>query len=94
MISENSADSIFEINDSIPDSMAMMMDIEPTGNIYITFGDATKSINQNQYGIHIGGMFDNSTFPNNGTSDYGWQWLIDLAPVSYTHLTLPTSDLV
>lgn len=76
------ADSIFEINDSIPDSIAMMMDIELTGNIYITFGDATKSINQNQYGIHIGGMFDNSTFPNNGTSDYGWQWLVDLAPES------------
>jgi len=74
------ADSIFEIYDVLHDSMLMMMDVEPTGNIYITFGGATKGVNQNQYGIHIGGMFDNSTFPNDGTSSYGWQWLVDLAP--------------
>lgn len=74
------ADSIFEIYDSIPDSLAVMMDIVPSGNIYITFGGVTKTANQNLYGIHIGGMFDHSTFPNNGTSEYGWQWLVDLAP--------------
>ncbi len=74
------ADTIFQINDSIPDSLAMMMDIEPTGNIYMTFGGASKAVNQAQYGIHIGGMFDHSTMPNDGTSQYGWQWLIDLAP--------------
>jgi hypothetical protein len=74
------ADSIFEINDSIPDSLLMMMDVVYSGNIYITLGGVTKTANQNQYGFHIGGMFDNSTFPNDGTSEYGWQWLIDLAP--------------
>lgn len=77
-------DIIFIIDDTIPiiDSLAEGMRLLPvtSGAINITLGSSTKTINRGLYGIHIGGMFDNTTLPNDGSSDYGWQWLIDLAP--------------
>lgn len=76
-------DIIYEYDDSLSaDSLLEGMRILPTtpGVINITLGNVTKTINRGIYGLHIGGMFDNSTLPNDGSSEYGWQWLIDLAP--------------
>ena len=78
-------DTIIEFNDSTftEDSLGeLMRDIFTAGphDILIKFGGVSKSINRGHFGIHVGGMFDNSTLPNDGTSDYAWQWLIDLAP--------------
>jgi hypothetical protein len=78
-------DTIIELNDStyIDDSLSeYMRDIFTAGphDILIKFGGVSKTINRGHFGIHVGGMFDNSTLPNDGTSDYAWQWLIDLAP--------------
>jgi len=78
-------DTIIEFNDSTfpEDSLSeFMRDIFTAGphDILIKFGGVSKTINRGHFGVHVGGMFDNSTLPNDGTSDYAWQWLIDLAP--------------
>lgn len=78
-------DTIIEFNDSTytEDSLSeFMRDIFTAGphDILIKFGGISKTINRGHFGIHVGGMFDNSTLPNDGTSGYAWQWLIDLAP--------------
>jgi len=78
-------DIMYEYNDSLPSDSAMegmrILPVTP-GVINITLGSTTKTINRGIYGIHIGGMFDNSTLRNNydGANDYAWQWLVDLEP--------------
>jgi len=78
-------DTIIEFDETTyaDDSLSeFMRDIFTAGpnDILVTFGGVSKTINRGHFGIHVGGMFDNSTLPNDGTSDYAWQWLIDLAP--------------
>ena len=85
LIFADGLDTIIEFNDSTTtvDSLTgLMRDIFTAGphDILIEFGGVAKTINRGHFGIHVGGMFDNSTLPNDGTSDYAWQWLIDLAP--------------
>ena len=85
LIFADGLDTIIELNDTTftEDSLSdLMRDIFVTGpqDILIKFGGVSKTINRGHFGIHVGGMFDNATLPNDGTSDYAWQWLIDLAP--------------
>ncbi|HMX03850.1 MAG TPA: hypothetical protein PKE14_04220, partial [Chitinophagales bacterium] len=81
LIFADGLDTIIEFNDSTTtvDSLTgLMRDIFTAGphDILIEFGGVAKTINRGHFGIHVGGMFDNSTLPNDGTSDYAWQWLI------------------
>ena len=85
LIFADGLDTIIELNDTTftEDSLSdLMRDIFVTGpqDILIKFGGVSKTINRGHFGIHVGGMFDNATLPNDGTSVYAWQWLIDLAP--------------
>lgn len=49
-------------------------------DIYISLSHQTKIVNQGLLGVHVGGMFDPKTTPNEPSSMYAWQWLVDLAP--------------
>ena len=54
--------------------------IFPIGSIGITPGWIPKSINQELYGINLEGIFNPSSLPNDGTSDYAWDYMVELAP--------------
>jgi len=53
---------------------------DPPTPISITFGNDPKPVSKGLFGYHVGGMFDNSTLPNEPSSQYGWQVLSDLRP--------------
>ena len=83
LVYSDGADTIYLINDTLPydDSLGLhFRDLEIADNFYVTFGGIDKNVNPGIYGFNVTGMFDPSTLPNDGTSDYAWQWLIDLAP--------------
>lgn len=84
LIYADGRDTIYEVDDSLTTDTSFYFRITefplPGTNIHITPGGISVAINRGIYGIHIGGMFDNSTLPNDGSSDYAWQWLVDLAP--------------
>ena len=48
--------------------------------IGINLGGQAKTINQGLFGINLEMVFKNSSLPNDGTSDYAWDWMVDLAP--------------
>lgn len=51
-------------------------------DILVSLGHTAKNVNPGLFGVHIGGMFDNLTTPNEVSSEYAWQWLVDLAPTT------------
>lgn len=52
----------------------------PSGSMQLYFGGTAKTINKGLYGINLEGFFKPSSMPNDGTSTYAWQWLVDLGP--------------
>jgi hypothetical protein len=72
------ADSIILYSDTL--SGFFRSDMTVSLPITIQFGNNMGTVTRGVYGINTSGMFDVGTLPNEAGSEYGWQYLIDLAP--------------